>query len=103
MKSIVKSSYAHMWKELEIKLVDMAADRHMEHLPESKLLCAILVGAAIDHDEEYLNGPVFIDHCYWLKLHTNFVLSLFKRAWRIEKSGVVWEYTPPLVEDDNVN
>ncbi len=103
MKSSVKSSYDHMWKELESSLVEFSADNHNEHLPEIKLLCAVVTLAGRDHDDEYFAGDMFIQHCYHLKLHKVFVMSLFKRAWRVEKSGVLWEYTQPLDESNDVD
>ncbi len=60
-----------------------------------------MVQAGIDHAEDYFESQKFIGHCNLLRLHAKFVLSLFKRCWRIEKSGVVWEFTPPLPEDDD--
>lgn len=103
MKSTLKSSHEHMWKELHRELVDLSAEKHIQDMPEIKMMCAIIVQAGIDHDETYFIGKQFYYHCYLLKLHQNFVLSLFKRAWRIEKSGVLWEFTPPLLEDSNVD
>ena len=103
MKTSAKSSHEHMWKELHRELVGLSSDRYMIDLPEIKLLCAVVVQAGIDHDEEYLSRGIFENHCRLLNIHVKFVLSLIKRAWRIEKSGVVWEFTPPLLEDDDVN
>ena len=92
-----------MWKAIESELVEFSADQHNEHLPEIKLVCAIMTMGAREHDDKYFEEQRFIDHCYYLKLHSKFVLSLFKRAWRVEKSGVLWEYTNPMKEDDNAN
>ncbi len=101
MKTSSKSSHKHMWEALENELVEFSSDNHNDNLPEIRLLCAVIALAAKEHDDMYLNSEVFLTHCYHLKLHYKFVMSLFKRAWRIEKSGVVWEYTQPLIENDD--
>lgn len=91
-----------MWKELQKEIVDFSTEKHAALMPEISLIAALIVQAGVDHDEDYFIRKQFYYHCYLLKMHQKFVLSLIKRAWRIEKSGVVWEYTPPLIEDDDV-
>ncbi len=100
MKTSVKSSHEHMWKAVHKELVELSADKHNRDMPEINLLCAVIVQAGIDHDNAYLGNFIFNGHCRLLNVHAKFVMSLIKRAWRIERSGVLWEYTPPLLEDD---
>ena len=99
MKTLAQRSHELMFKELENTLVDLSSDRHNRDMPEINLMCAVLVQAGIEHDLPYFAHDNFEKHCYLLKLHKKFVLSLFKRCWRIEQSGVVWEATPTLEED----
>ena len=88
-----------MFKELETTLVDLSSDRHNRDMPEINLLCAVITQAGVDHDDDYFSNDNFEQHCYLLKLHKKFVLSLFKRCWRIQSLDGVWEATLPLEED----
>lgn len=100
MKTLAQKSYELMFKELESTLVDLSSDRHNRDMPEINLLCAIMVEAGVEHDLPYFAQDNFEQHCYLLKLHKKFVLSLFKRCWRIEQSGGIWEATAPINEED---
>ncbi len=100
MKTSLQSSYDKMWKALHMELIRLAEEHHgHDAMGEVRFLTAYLIKAGTDHYTEYFVSDLFNKHCNCLGLHKKFVLSLFKRAWRIEKSGVVWEYTQPLDEN----
>jgi hypothetical protein len=100
MKTLARKSYDRMWYKVRLDLINISSDNFALDMPEINLMVAVLVQAGEDRDYDYILSQGFEDLCYNVKLHKQFVKNTFKRAWRIENSGEVWEPTPELIEED---
>jgi hypothetical protein len=99
MNSATKS-YEKMWHKIEFDLLSIAADRYSADLPELALLCAIIIQAGRDKDEEYFTTESFYSHAKFLRISPIFIAILIKKAWNMQLSGQIWVQTPMLLEDD---
>lgn len=91
-----------MWHELEANIYELASDRYNEDLPELKLFAAVVIQAAKEGDSFYFKSDEFTLHSRLLRLSESFLRKTVKKGQNIESSGIIWNITQPLEEDDTL-
>ncbi len=100
MRTAEAKSYIKMWHEIEENMYNMSSDKYSADLPELRLFSAVIIQAAKERDEEYFDSEEFERHAHLLRLSAAFLRRTVRKGWNIEKSGKIWEITPPVEEDD---